>query len=48
MAFPVVLIGIFGAVFGALAKIAGMLTGRSDDELIEDWNRKFELIFPEE
>ena len=42
MAFPVVFIGIFGVIFGAFAKVIAVLTGRSEDELVEDWNSVFE------
>ena len=48
MAFPLVFISMFGLIFGVIAKVVGVMTGRSDDELIEDWNRRFELVFPEE
>ena len=48
MAFPIVFISIFGAIFGVIAKVVGVMTGRSDEELIEDWNREFEMFFPEE
>ena len=41
MAFPVVFISIFGLIFGVIARMVGVLTGKSDDELIEEWNSVF-------
>ena len=37
MAFPVVFLSIFAAVFGVLAKIYGLLTGKNDEEILAQW-----------
>ena len=37
MAFPVVFLSMFAAVFGVLAKIYGLLTGKSDDDILAEW-----------
>ena len=37
MAFPVVFLSVFAALLGVLAKIYGLLTGKSDEELLAQW-----------
>ena len=37
MAFPIVFVSLFGAIIGVLARLYGLLTGKSDDEILEMW-----------
>ena len=37
MAFPIVFVSLFGAIIGILARLYGLLTGKSDDEILEMW-----------
>ena len=37
MAFPIVFLSIFASVFGVLAKIYGLITGKSDEEILAQW-----------
>ena len=37
MAFPIVFVSLFAAVLGVLAKLYGLLTGKSDEEILEMW-----------
>ena len=37
MAFPIVFLSVFAALLGVLAKIYGLLTGKSDEEILAQW-----------
>ena len=37
MAFPIVFLSVFAAVLGVLAKIYGLITGKSDEEILAKW-----------